>query len=139
MTATCGAALSRHPIAATATGEVAGALLEAVGPGADQVFLFASRHHTGTLEDVVGAVGSILDPGTLTTATSDLVIGGTQVVGDGPALAAFATRFPPEATATVHVPGCRPIGEPMFRRGREVEKEVALICFSRLGPRRANG
>jgi small ligand-binding sensory domain FIST len=111
LTATSAAALSLHPIAATATGEVAGALLEAVGPGADQVFLFASHHHAGTLEDVVGAVRSILGPVALTTETSDVVICGAQVVDDRPALAALATGRP--HGPPTDVPGCRPIGQPM--------------------------
>ena len=126
MTTPSAAALSRHPIAATATGEVAGALLEAVGPGADQIFLYASRHHTGTLEDVVGAVRSILGPGTLTTATSDVVIAGTQVVDDGPALAALAVRVRPGATTAIAVPGCRPIGEPMIVTAAEGDLLVDL-------------
>jgi small ligand-binding sensory domain FIST len=126
LTAPSAAALSRHPIAATATGEVAGALLEAVGPGADQVFLYASRHHTGTLEDVVGAVRSILGPDTLTTATTDVVIAGSQVVDDGPALAALAVRVRPGATTTIAVPGCRPIGEPMIVTAAEGDLLVDL-------------
>lgn len=105
------AALSRHPIAATATGEVTGALLEAVGPGADRVFLFASRHHTGTLEDVVAAVRSILGPDKLVTETADLVICGIEIVDDGPALAALVAPAP--LPPPVPVPGCRPIGQPM--------------------------
>jgi small ligand-binding sensory domain FIST len=106
------AALSRHPIAATATGEVTGALLEAVGPGADQLFLVASRHHTGTLEDVVAATRSILGPEALTTELSDVVICGAQVVDDGPALAALAVigSAPPHSLA---VTGCRPVGQPL--------------------------
>lgn len=124
MTSPTAAALSRHPIAATATGEVAGALLEAVGTGADHVFLFASRHHTGTLEDVIGAVRSILHPGTLTTETSDTVICGTQVVDDGPALGALAARCPPGRTVTV--PGCRPIGEPLVVTAAEGDVVVDL-------------
>ena len=115
------AALSRHPIAATATGEVAGALLEAMGPGADELFLFASHHHTGTLEDVVRAIRSILGPSTLHTETTDVVLCGTQVVGDSPALAALAvTHAGPGQEVTV--PGCRPIGQPMVVTASEGDR-----------------
>jgi small ligand-binding sensory domain FIST len=130
------AALSRHPIAATATGEVAGALLEAVGPGADQLFLVASRHHTGTLEDVVAAIRSILGPEALTTERSDIVICGAQVVDDGPALAALAVTgsAPPQALAA---PGCRPIGRPLVVTAAEgdlvadLASEPALAVLQR--------
>lgn len=113
MTAPCGAALSRHPITATATGEVAGALLEAVGTGAAQVLVFATPHHGGALEDVVTALRSILAPGAVATSTSPVVIGAGEAVDDGPGLAAFAAHQPTGAALAVEVAGCRPIGDPM--------------------------
>lgn len=125
MTARCAAALSRHPVAATATGEIAGALLEAVGPGADRLFLFASPHHTGTLEDVVAALRSILGPEAMTTETSDVVICGAQVVDDGPALAALAVAGAATSDA-ISVAGCRPIGQPLVVTAAEGDRLVSL-------------
>jgi hypothetical protein len=47
----CAAAVSEHPVAAHATGEIAGAVLEALGPQAppDVAFLFSTAAHTGAL------------------------------------------------------------------------------------------
>ncbi len=72
-----GAALSEHPIAAHATGEVVGSLLEQVGDAPDLAMLFVTRPHIGALEDVVDAIRQTLRPGALVGATAVSVIGGT--------------------------------------------------------------
>ena len=99
----CAAALSVHPVAASATGEVAGALLEALGPRPDLVVLFATRHHTGALEDITGAVRQILEPGALVGCTASSIAGGGEEVEEEPALSAFAARFPVGSGAAVPV------------------------------------
>lgn len=91
---TCASALSIHPVAATATGEVAGALLEAIGDAPDLVVVFASTPHTGAAEDIVGALRSILRPTTLVGCTAVSIAGGAQEVEEAPALSALAVRFP---------------------------------------------
>ena len=91
---TCASALSVHPLAATATGEVAGSLLESIGEAPDLVVVFASTPHTGAVEDVVGALRTILRPGVLVGCTAVSVAGGAQEVEEEPALSALAVRFP---------------------------------------------
>ena len=46
-------AQSEHPIAALATGEVVGAVLEAIGERPDLVFISVTRPHAGALDDIV--------------------------------------------------------------------------------------
>jgi small ligand-binding sensory domain FIST len=89
----CAAALSRHPLATHAAGEVIGELLERIGERPDLVVLFAATAHTGALEDVAGAVRTVLRPGVLVGTTASTVAGGAQEVEGEPALSAFAARF----------------------------------------------
>jgi small ligand-binding sensory domain FIST len=89
----CASALSVHPVAATATGEVAGALLEAIGTAPDLVVVFASTPHTGAVEDIVGALRSILSPTVLVGCTAVSIAGGAQEIEEEPALSALAVRF----------------------------------------------
>ena len=48
-------ALSEHPVASQATGEVAGAVLESIGERPDLVVLTVTRPHAGALEDIAGS------------------------------------------------------------------------------------
>ena len=100
---TCASALSVHPVAATATGEVAGALLEALGEAPDLVAVFASTPHTGAIEDVLGALRAVLGPKVLVGSTASSIAGGAQEVEEGPALSAMAVRFPEGVSAAVPV------------------------------------
>jgi small ligand-binding sensory domain FIST len=87
-----GAALSEHPVAAHATGEVVGSLLEQVGEEPDIALLFVTRAHVPMIEEIVGAVRQTLRPGTLIGATAVSVIGGPREVEDRPALSLWAGR-----------------------------------------------
>jgi small ligand-binding sensory domain FIST len=94
------AALSQHPLAASAVGEVAGELLERLGgERPDLVVCFASPHHVGTFEDLTGVLRQVLEPDVLVGCTAVSVIGGEHEVEDGPAIAAWAARFD-DATLT---------------------------------------
>jgi small ligand-binding sensory domain FIST len=95
---TFAAALSEHPIAAQAVGEAAGELLERIGAGADLVTLFATAAHTGTLEDIAGAVRDILRPGLLLGTTAVAVVSGRREVEETPGLALWAGRLPGRVT-----------------------------------------
>lgn len=99
--ATCAAALSEHPIAAHATGEVVGALLEQVGDAPDLAVLFASRPHVGALDDVVDAVRRTLRPGALVGATAGSVLAGVREVEEQPALAMWAGRAGDARTVSI--------------------------------------
>lgn len=89
------AALSEHPVASHATGEVVGQVLEALGPAPDLAVLFASPGHAGTMQEIVGAVHEVLGPGTLLGATAGMVLGGPREVEGGPALSLWAARLGP--------------------------------------------
>lgn len=99
----CASALSVHPVAATATGEIVGSLLEQLGPEPDLVVLFASRAHTGALDDVVGAVQELLRPACLIGSTAVSIAGGAQEVEEAPALSILGVRFPPGTPPAVPV------------------------------------
>jgi small ligand-binding sensory domain FIST len=83
-------ALSLHPVAAAATGEVVGDILEAAGPGPDLVVVVAGGAHASSLQSVVETVRSTLGPSTLLAMSSAGVIGGPRSVEDQPALSLWA-------------------------------------------------
>jgi small ligand-binding sensory domain FIST len=99
----CAAALSQHPVVAHATGEVVGAVLEQLGERPDLAVLFADPARTGALDDVVGAVQSLVQPGVLLGATAAMVAGTGHEVEEGPALALLAARFVESAGPAVPV------------------------------------
>jgi small ligand-binding sensory domain FIST len=88
-------ALSQHPVASQAVGETAGELLEKLaGEHPDLVVCFASPHHLAALEDIAGALRSVLEPGVLLGGTAASIIGGAREVEEEPALSVFAGRLP---------------------------------------------
>lgn len=102
----CAAAVSEHPVAAHATGEVLGAVMEALGPGGappDVAFLFATGAHTGALDDVVRAVREVLRPRVLAGATAVSVVGRATEVEEAPGLSLLAVRLPDGAPAPTPV------------------------------------
>lgn len=90
-------ALSLHPSPAAAVGEVAGSVLEAVGPAPDLAVLFVTPPHAGALEDVARAVGEILRPGTLLGCAAVSVVSTGQEVEQDAAVSLWAGRFGPVA------------------------------------------
>jgi small ligand-binding sensory domain FIST len=88
------AALSLHPTAAVATGEVVGQVLEQLGPRPDLAVLFCSPHHVDEVADVAATVRTLLEPAVLVGSTAVAVVGGAREVEDGPALALWAARLP---------------------------------------------
>jgi small ligand-binding sensory domain FIST len=96
-----GAALSEHPIAAHATGEVIGSVLEQVGEAPDLALLFVTRSHVPVLDEIVGAVRQTLRPGALIGATAVSVIGGAHEVEEQPALALWAARTGPVISVSI--------------------------------------
>lgn len=98
------AALSEHPDAASATGEVAGALLDALGPAPDLVLVFASVAHREVFGDVVTAVHAALTPRRLLGATAVSVLGADREVEAQPALSVWGARLASGAGA-----GLRPL------------------------------
>lgn len=69
------AALSEHPLATQAVGEVVGHLLEVGGPRPDVLAVFVTEPFVGALEDVVGALRHLLEPTALIGAGAASVMG----------------------------------------------------------------
>jgi small ligand-binding sensory domain FIST len=87
-------ALSQHPVASQAVGEVGGELIEQLGDqGCDLAVCFASTHHVGAFEDMAPALRSIVEPRVLIGGTAVAVVGGPHEVEEEPAFAAFAARL----------------------------------------------
>jgi small ligand-binding sensory domain FIST len=98
------AALSQHPIAAHAVGEAVGQVIESVGEEPDLAVLFVTTPHTGAMEDIVGAVRSLLRPRTLVGSTAGSVLGGAREVEEEPALVLWAGRLGGRGTETPVIP-----------------------------------
>jgi len=87
------AALSEHPLATHAVGEVVGQVLEQLGDAPDAAVLFATSHFTGAVEDMAAAVRHLLRPGALVGATASSVLAGHQEVEERAAVTLFAMRL----------------------------------------------
>jgi small ligand-binding sensory domain FIST len=91
------AALSTHPITAHAVGEVAGQVLEQLGPHPDLVLLFVTRPHAGALEDAASAVRHLLSPTVLLGCAAESVVGPGLEIEDEPAVSLWAGIIGPVA------------------------------------------
>jgi small ligand-binding sensory domain FIST len=98
-------ALSEHPVASQATGEVAGAVLEAIGERPDLVVVTATRPHAGALEDIVGAIAAVLHPLAMFGCAAESVVGTAHEIEETPAIALWAGRVGP--LAQVHLRATR--------------------------------
>jgi small ligand-binding sensory domain FIST len=88
------AALSLHPTPVEAVGEVAGELLEHFADTRpDLLVCFASPHHVGAFDDIVGGLSKLLEPEVMIGATAVAVAGGGVEVENGPGLSVFAATF----------------------------------------------
>lgn len=107
------AALSEHPLATHATGEVVGQVLEHLGHRPpDLAVLFVTDAHGGALEDIGATVRAALEPGALLGVTAVSVTGGPREVEERPAVALWAARFGSgRAVTAVRLPGTSP-GDP---------------------------
>jgi small ligand-binding sensory domain FIST len=92
------AALSEHPLATQAVGEVVGQVLDALGPEPDLVVLFATADHKGMLTEISSAVRTLLSPATLLGAAASAVAGRDREVEEEPGLVLFAANFGGPAT-----------------------------------------
>jgi small ligand-binding sensory domain FIST len=88
------AALSLHPTPVEAVGEVAGEILERFdGARPDVLVCFASPHHVGAFDDIVGGLRKLIEPDVMIGATAVGVAGGRVEVEEGPGLSVFAASF----------------------------------------------
>jgi small ligand-binding sensory domain FIST len=94
------AALSEHPDASQATGEVVGHVLDQVGEGPDLALLFVTGPHVAAFEDIASAVRELLHPSSFAGTTAVSIIGGDREVEEQPAMTLWAARF--DAPAPVY-------------------------------------
>ncbi len=107
------AALSQHPVAADAVGEVLGSIVEQRGVEPDLVVVFASAAHVEFLGEISAAISTVLRPGTLLGASASSVLAGAQEAEEVPALSVWAAWTAPVrplrlATGPVHDDGDGP-------------------------------
>jgi small ligand-binding sensory domain FIST len=86
-------ALSEHPDPAEATGEVAGAVLERLGPEPDLAVLFCSAQHVAAVGEIARTVRRVMRPGVLVGATGSAVLGDAREVEDAPGVSLWAGRL----------------------------------------------
>jgi small ligand-binding sensory domain FIST len=94
-------ALSEHPVTSLATGEVVGAVLEAIGERPDLVVLNVTRPHLGALEDVVATIDSVLHPLAMIGCAAEAVVGTGREVEDTPAISLWAAHVGPLVPVTL--------------------------------------
>jgi small ligand-binding sensory domain FIST len=103
------AALSQHPVPATAVGEVVGQVLEQLGSAPDLAVVFVTPPHAGALEDAAAAIAEVLRPGTLIGCAAVSVVGTGREVEQSAGVSLWAGRFGPVA----------PVRLTAFREGGE--------------------
>jgi len=89
------AAISEHPLATHATGEVVGEVLEQVGEAPDLAVLFVTTPHLGLMAEIAETVRTVLKPGALVGATASSVVGGPREVEEEAAISLWAGRVGP--------------------------------------------
>ncbi|HVM05039.1 MAG TPA: FIST N-terminal domain-containing protein [Acidimicrobiales bacterium] len=89
------AALSQHPVPATAVGEVVGQVLEQLGPAPDLAVVFVTPPHAGALEDAAAAIADVLRPGTVIGCAAVSVVGTAREVERSAGVSLWAGRFGP--------------------------------------------
>ena len=100
------AGLSEHPLPTHATGEVVGQVMDGLGDASrppDLAVLFVTAAHAGAMEDIAGAVRSMLRPGTLLGCTAESIVGGAREIEQRPAVALWAGHTGPVAPFHVRV------------------------------------
>jgi len=87
-------ALSLHPMPFEAVGEVAGEVLEQFdGAAPDLLVCFASPHHVGAFDDIMGGLRKLLAPESAIGCSMVGVAGGGVEVEDAPGLSVMAATF----------------------------------------------
>lgn len=97
------AAISEHPIPATAVGEVVGHLLDHGGENADLACIFVTPHHAGALEDIAAAFQTLIGPRVSIGCAAQAVIGPGREVEHGPAISAWTGNVGPVEAVRLEV------------------------------------
>ncbi|MGZ4713007.1 MAG: FIST signal transduction protein [Acidimicrobiia bacterium] len=87
-------AISEHPVAAQAVGELAGQVLDQLdGRRVDLLVTFISPHFAGAADDIGGVLQAVLAPGALLGSTNAAVVGSGREVEDSPAISVWAASL----------------------------------------------
>lgn len=86
-------ALSEHPVAAEATAEVLGQVLDERDGSPDLAVVFVSAPHRDALGDIAATVRTVIEPGRLVGTTATGILGGAREVEDGPAVALWTATL----------------------------------------------
>lgn len=89
------AAMSQHPLATHAVGEVVGEVLDRLGDEPDAAIVFVTGPFAGAMEDIAAAIWAMLRPGSLVGASAVSVLAGDREVEGDAAISLFAMRFGP--------------------------------------------
>lgn len=96
------AAISEHPVATQAVGELAGAVLEQLdGRRVDLLTVFISPHFAGAAEDIGAVLRAVLEPRSLIGSTNAAVCGTGREVEGSPAISVWAASFGATEARTV--------------------------------------
>lgn len=87
------AALSRHPDARVAVGEVVGEILERIGGAPDLAVVFFTAEHLPAAHEIASTIEALLQPGTFIGASGSAIVGGAEGVEDAPGLSLWAGRI----------------------------------------------
>ncbi len=97
-------AISEHPVAGQAVGELAGAVLEQLeGRRPDLLVAFISPHFGGAAEDISGVLRAVLEPRALIGSTNHAVCGTGREVEGTAAISVWAASFASTAVQTVRL------------------------------------
>ena len=88
------AALSLHPDAAEATGDVVGRVLEGLDAVPDLAVLVCSDHHRAAVADIAATVRALTSTRVLLGSTAGSVVGGDVEAEEGPAISLWAASLP---------------------------------------------
>ena len=88
-------ALSVHPVASHAIGEVTGEVLETIGDRPDLVVVTVTRAHGGALEDIVATVTAALHPLAIIGCSAESVVGTGREIEETPGISLWAGRVGP--------------------------------------------
>lgn len=94
------AAMSQHPLATHAVGEVVGEVLDRLGDRPDAAVVFVTGPFAGAMEDIASTIRALLRPGSLIGASAASIIGGAREVEGVAAVSLFAMRFGPRRRFT---------------------------------------
>ena len=92
------AALSEHPLATHAAGEVIGQILDRIGAEPDLAVVFVTAPHAGALDDIATAVAALLRPRNLIGATAVSVLAGDREAEETAAVSLWAGRLDGQVT-----------------------------------------